>query len=191
MSNSRSHQLLEHLHRNTSISWIICSFSFKLWQSAKQSQVLNSLPRLCSERFFSTVFSAHFFCSALLHPRACAALCAYHSDQLRRTMHSIHPFVHSMLNICGFCCMPSQSQCSGSLLRVCLEASFGAQSRVVLVRRGCFQAPLSGCTILPIISCSSFGLFKEGKRTRVVINKHCLLIFLCKVTSERTHERTC
>ena len=80
-----------------------------------------------------------------------AAVSASHSDQLLRTLHSTHPFLHYMLIFCSFCCLPSQSQRSDSLLRLCLEALFGAQSRVVLPRRGCFQALLSGCTILPII----------------------------------------
>ena len=65
-----------------------------------------------------------------------------------------------MLIFCSFCCLPSQSQRSDSLLKLCLEALFGAQSRVALPRRGCFQALLSGCTILRIISCSSFARFK-------------------------------
>ena len=54
----------------------------------------------------------------------------------------------------------SCAQRSDSLLRLCLEALFGTQSRVALPRRGCFQALLSGCTILPIISCSSFAVSK-------------------------------
>ena len=65
-----------------------------------------------------------------------------------------------MLIFCSFCCLPSQSQRSDSLLKLCLEALFGAQSRVALPRRVCFQALLSGCTILPIISCSSFARSK-------------------------------
>ena len=125
-----------------------------------QSQVPDSLLRFCSQGGFFTVFPAHFFCSALCHPRACAAVSASHSDQLLRTPHSTHPFLHYMLIFCSFCCLPSQSQRSDSLLRLWLEALFGAQSRVVLPRRGCFQALLSGCTILPIISCSSFALSK-------------------------------
>ena len=65
-----------------------------------------------------------------------------------------------MLIFCSFCCLPSQSQRSDSLLGLCLEALFGAQRRVVLPCRGCFQALLSGCTVLPLISCSSFALSK-------------------------------
>ena len=123
-----------------------------------QSEVPDSLLRFCSQGGFFTVFPAHFFCSALCHPSACAAVSATHSDQLLRTLHSTHPFLHYMLIFCSFCCLPSQSQRSDSLLRLWLEALFGAQSRVVLPRRGCFQALLSGCTILPIISCSIFAL---------------------------------
>ena len=118
-------------------------------------------PRFCLEGAFFTVFSSHFFCSALCHPRACAAVSASHSDQLLRTLHSTHPFLHYMLIFCSFCCLPSQSQRSDSLLRLCLEALFGAQSRVVLPRRGCFQALLSGCTILPIISCFALSKYLQ------------------------------
>ena len=94
------------------------------------------------------------------HPRACAAVSASHSDQLLRNLHSTHPFLHYMLIFCSLCCLPSQSQRSDCLLKRCLEALFGAQSRVALPRRACFQPLLSGCTILPIISCSSFARFK-------------------------------
>ena len=125
-----------------------------------QSQVPEALLRFCSQRGFFTVFVAHFFCSALCHPRAGVAVSASHRDQLLRALHSTHPFLHHMLIFCSFCCPPSQSQHSRSLLKLCLDALFGAQSRVALPRRGCFQALLSGCTILPIISCSSFAHFK-------------------------------
>ena len=94
---------------------------------------------------FARFFFAHFFCSALCHPRACAAVSASHSDQLLRTLHSTLPLLHYMLIFCSFCsfgCLPSQSQHSDSLLKLCLEALFGAQSRVALPRRGCFQAQL-------------------------------------------------
>ena len=67
-------------------------------------------------------------------------------------------FVHQMLIFCGFRSLPSQSQVPDSLLRLCSEAFFGAQRRVVLPLRGGFQALLSGCTILPIISCSTVAL---------------------------------
>ena len=73
-----------------------------------------------------------------------------------------------MLIFCSFCCPPSQSNCSGSLLKLCLEASFGAQSRVALPRRVCFQALLSGCTDLLIISCSSFA---RSKYLQMAVNK--------------------
>ena len=139
-------------------SCIVCSFS-GAGSLPSQSQVPDSLLRFCSQGGFFTVFVAHFFCSALCHPRACAAVSASHSDQLLRTLHSTHPFLHYMLIFCSFCCLPSQSQHSDSLLKLCLEALFGAQSRVALPRRGCFQALLSRCTILPIISCSSFARF--------------------------------
>ena len=118
-----------------------------------QSQVPDSLLRFCSQGGFFTAFFAYFFCSALCQPRACAAVSVSHSDQLLRTLHSTPPFLHYMLIFCNVCCMPSQSQRSDSLLKLCLEALFGAQSRVALPRRGCFQALLIGCTILPIISC--------------------------------------
>ena len=116
--------------------------------------------------FRRRVIQPGFFCSFLLQCKVpptflyIAAVSASHSDQLLRTLHSTHPFLHYMLIFCSFCCLPSQSQRSDSLLRLCLEALFGAQSRVALPRRGCFQALLSGCTILAIISCSSFALSK-------------------------------
>ena len=112
----------------------------------------------------------HYFTEShytLCHPRACAAVSASHSDQLLRTLHSTLPFLHYMLIFCSFCCLPSQSQRSDSLLRLCLEPSFGAQSRVALPRRGCFPALLSGCTILPIISCSSFA---RSKYLHIAVN---------------------
>ena len=71
-----------------------------------------------------------------------------------------HQFVHQMLIFCDFRSLPSQSQVPDSLLSLCSEALFGAQRRVVLPLRGGFQALLSGCTILPIISCSSVALSK-------------------------------
>ena len=126
-----------------------------------QSQVPDSLFRFCSHGgFFTVSAAAHFFCGALCHPRACAAVSASHSDQLLRTVHSTHPFLHYMFIFCGFSSPPSQSQHSHSLVKLYLEALFGAQSRVALPRRGCFQSLLSGCTILPIISCSNFACFK-------------------------------
>ena len=69
-----------------------------------------------------------------------------------------HQFVHQMLIFCGFRSLPSQSQVPDSLLRLCSEALFGAQRQVVLPLRRGFQALLSGCTILPIISCSSVAV---------------------------------
>ena len=69
-------------------------------------------------------------------------------------------FVLQMLIFYGFRSLPRQTQVPNSLLKLCSEALFGAQRRVVLPRRGCFQALLSGCTILPIISCSSLALSK-------------------------------
>ena len=65
-----------------------------------------------------------------------------------------------MLILCGFRSLPSQSQVSDSLPRICSEALFGAQRRVVWPLRSVFQALLRGCTILPIISCSSVALSK-------------------------------
>ena len=147
-----------------------CMFIFWSFGSLpSQSQVPDSLLRLCSEVGFFTGFSAHFFCSALCHPCACAAVSASDSDsdQLLRTLQSTHPFLHYMLVFCSFCCLPSQSQRSDSLLRLCLEALVGAQRRVVVPRRGCFQALLSGCIILLIISCSSFAL---SKYLQMVVN---------------------
>ena len=47
------------------------------------------------------VFSARFFCSALCHPRACAAVSDSHSDQLLRTLHSTNPFLHYMPIFCS------------------------------------------------------------------------------------------
>ena len=133
----------------------------ELWQSAQSVLSSRFLAQiLFTGRFFHSFFFAHFFCSALCHPRACAAVSASHSDQLLRTLHSTHPFLHYMLIFCSLCCLPSQSQRSDCLLKLCLEALFGAQSRVALPHRACFQPLLSGCTILPIISCSSFARFK-------------------------------
>ena len=157
VSDSHSHQLLGHLHPNTSVPALYAHF-LELWQSAQS--IAGSLLRFCSQGGFFTVFFWHFFCSALCHPRACAAASASHSDQPLRTLHSTLSFLHYMLFFCSFCYLPSQSQHSNSLLKLCLEALFGAQSRVALPPRGCFQALLGGCTILPIISCSSFALFK-------------------------------
>ena len=160
VSNSHSHQLLGHLHPNTSVRALYAHF-LELWQSA-QSVLSSRFPAqiLFTGRFFHSFFFAHFFCSALCHPRACAAVSASHSDQLLRTLHSTHPFLHYMLIFCSLCCLPSQSQRSDCLLKLCLEALLGAQSRVALPHRACFQPLLSGCTILPIISCSSFARFK-------------------------------
>ena len=126
-----------------------------------QSQVPDALLRFCSQGGFFTVFVAHFLCSALCHPPPCAAVFASHIDQFLTTLHSSHPFLHCMLNSCSICCLSRQSQRSDSLRRLCLEALFGAQSRLALPRRGCFQAILSGCTILPIISRLSFARFKH------------------------------
>ena len=160
VSNSHSHQLLGHLHPNTSVRALYAHF-LELWQSAQSVLSSRFLAQiLFTGRFFHSFFFAHFFCSALCHPRACAAVCASHSDQLLRTLHSTHPFLHYMLIFCSLCCLPSQSQRSDCLLKLCLEALFGAQSRVALPHRACFQPLLSGCTILPIISCSSFARFK-------------------------------
>ena len=160
VSNSHSHQLLGHLHPNTSVPALYAHF-LELWQSAQSVPSSRFLAQiLFTGRFFHSFFFAHFFCSALCHPRACAAVSASHSDQLLRTLHSTLPFLHYMLIFCSLCCLPSQSQRSDSLLKLCLEALFGAQSRVALPRRACFQPLLSGCTILPIISCSSFARFK-------------------------------
>ena len=127
---------------------------------SSQSAVPDSLLRFCLQGGFFTVFFAHFFCSALCYPRACAAVSANHSDQLLRNLHSTHPFLHYMLIFCSLCCLPSQSQRSDCLLKLCLEALFDAQSRVALPRRACFQPLLSGCKILPMILCSSFACFK-------------------------------
>ena len=60
-----------------------------------QSQVPDSLLRICSQGGFFTVFPAHFFCSALCHPHACAAVSASHSDQLLRTLHSTVPALYA------------------------------------------------------------------------------------------------
>ena len=114
--------------------------------------------RLCPE--------AGFFCSFLLQciaPPTCLCIAAVsdsHSDQLLRTLHpnTSVPALYALF--CSFCSLPSQCQVQDSLLRLCSEALFGAQRRVVLPLRGCFQAVLSGCTMLPIISCSSFALSK-------------------------------
>ena len=142
-----AHQLLGHLHPNTSVPALYAHF-LELWQSAQ------SLPRsrflaqtLFRGRFFHD-FSAHFFCSALCHPRACAVVSASQSDQLLRTLHSTHPFLHYML-IFAFAVCPVSPNTQIPCSDVCLEALFGAQRRVVLPRSGCFQALLSGCTICP------------------------------------------
>ena len=150
VSDSHSHQLLGHLHPNTSVPALYAHF-LELWQSCSD---------FVHREAFSQFFFVHSFCSALCHPRARAAVSASHSDQLLRTLHSTLPFLHYMLIFCSLCCLPSQSQRSDSLLKLCLEALFGAQSQVALPRRGCFQPLLSGCTILPMMSCSSFARFK-------------------------------
>ena len=138
-----------------------CMLIFRSFGSLPiQSQVSNSLLKFCSQGGFFTIFVVHFFCSALCQPCASAAVSASNSDQPLRTLHSTHLLLHDMLIFCSPCCLPSQSQRSNSLLKLCLEALFGAQSRVALPRRGCFQALLSGCTILRIISCSSLARFK-------------------------------
>ena len=138
-----------------------CTLIFWSFDSqSNQSQVPNSLLGFRSACIFFTVFPAHFFCSALCHPRAGAAVSAGHSDQLLITLHSTHPFLHYMIIFCSVCYLPSLSQRSKSLLKLCLEALFGAQSRVVLPRRAFFQTLVSGWTILSIISCSSFALSK-------------------------------
>ena len=161
VSLRHSHQLLGHLPPNTSIPVLYAHF-LELWQSAQSVPSSRFLAQiLFTGRFFRSFFlriSLAVHCAT--HVRACAAVSASHSDQLLRTLHSTLPFLHDMLIFCSLCCLPSQSQRSDSLLKLCLEALFGAQSRVALPRRGCFQPLLSGCTILPIISCSSFARFK-------------------------------
>ena len=92
-------------------------------------------------RFFLLISSA-------MQPPTFLCIAAVSDSHGHQLLGNLHP------------CLPSQSQRSDSLLRLCLEALFSAQTRVVLPRRGCFQALLSWCTILPIISCSSFALSK-------------------------------
>ena len=55
-----------------------------------------------------------------------------------------HELVHQMLIFCSFRNLPSQSQVRTSLLRLCSEALFGAQKRVVLPLKTGFQALLEG-----------------------------------------------
>ena len=133
----------------------------------------------------SRVVSAHFFWSALCHPAAPALL--QHSTAIvinfwelcnadyvwsvhGRRMTVIPTVCLSTHFFCTAKCHPPSCtllQCptaivinSWDMLKLCLEALFGAQSRVALPHRACFQPLLSGCTILPIISCSSFARFK-------------------------------
>ena len=108
----------------------------------------------------TTVFSAQFFCNAWCHQRAWAALSASHSDQLLRTGHSTHPYLHYAQIFFCFCCLLSQSERSESFLKLSAEALFGAQRQLVSSGRGCFQAPLSRCIVWGIMACSSFGVSK-------------------------------
>ena len=108
-----------------------------------------------------------------------------------------HQFVHQMLIFCGFCSLPSQSQVPDSLLRPSLEALFGAQRRVVLPLRGGFQALLSGCTILPIISCSSVALSKclqmvgQHRPTRVHTGRDAASVFAWVMSKNPWHSSPC
>ena len=121
VSLRHSHQLLGHLHPNTSVPALYAHF-LELWQSAQSVPSSRFLAQiLFTGRFFRSFFFAHFFCSALCHPRACAAVSASHSDQLLRTLHSTLPFLHYMLIFCSLCCLPSQSQRSDSLLKLLLH----------------------------------------------------------------------
>ena len=108
-----------------------------------------------------------------------------------------HQFVHQMLISCGFRSLPSQSQVPDSLLRLCSEALFGAQRRVVLPLRGGFQALLSGCTILPIISCSSVALSKclqmvgQHRPTRVHTRRDAGSVFVWVMSKNPWHSSPC
>ena len=108
-----------------------------------------------------------------------------------------HQFVHQMLIFCGFRSLPSQSQVPDSLLRLCSEALFGAQRRVVLLLRGGFQVLLSGCTILPIISCSSVALSKcfqmvgQHRPTRVHTGRDAGSVFVWVMSKNPWHSSPC
>ena len=108
-----------------------------------------------------------------------------------------HRFVHQMLIFCGFRGLSSQSQVPHSLLRLCLEALFGAQRRVVLPLRGGFQALLGRCTILPIISCSSVAVSKclqmvgQHRPTRVHTGRDAGSIFVWVISKNPWHPSPC
>ena len=102
-----------------------------------------------------------------------------------------------MLIFCGFRSLPSQSQVPDSLLRLCSQALFCAQRRVVLPLRGGFQALLSGCTILPIISCSSVALSKclqmvgQHRPTRVHTGRDAGSVFVWVMSKNPRHSSPC
>ena len=106
-------------------------------------------------------------------------------------------FVHQMLIFCGFRSLPSQSQVLDSLLRLCSEALFHAKRRVVLPLRGGFQALLSRCTILPIISCSSVALSKclhmvgQHRPTRVHTGRDADSVFVWVMSKKPWHSSPC
>ena len=133
----------------------------------------------------------------MCHQRACAAVSDGHSDQLLTPCMPTHQFVHQMLIFCGFRSVPSQSQVPNSLLKLCSGALFGAQRRVVLPLRGGFQALLSRCTILPIISCSSVALSKcpqmkgQHRPSRVHTGRDAGSVFVSVMSKNPWHSSPC
>ena len=106
-------------------------------------------------------------------------------------------FVHQMLILCGFCSLSSQSQVPNSLLKLCSEALFGAQRRVVLPLRSGFQRVLSRCSVLPIISCTSVALSKnlqmvgQHRPTRVHTGRHARSVFVWIMSQNPWHSSHC
>ena len=98
---------------------------------------------------------------------------------------------------CGFRSLPSQSQVPDCLLRLCSEALFGAQRRLVLPLRRGFQALLSRCTILPMISCSSVALSKclqmvsQHRPTRVHTGRDARSVFVWVMSKNPWHSSPC
>ena len=106
-------------------------------------------------------------------------------------------FVHQMLIFCGFRSLRSPSQVLDSLLKLCSEASFGAQRQKVLPLRGGFETLLSGCTILRIISCSSVALsecllmVRQHKSTRVHKGRDTGSVFVWVMSKNPWHSSPC
>ena len=170
-------------------SCILCSFSaaFAIWP------VRPKFPIPCADFIRRPAFFAHFFCNALCHPRACAAVSHSHSDQVVRTLHP---------NTC-VSTLCANFLYAFAISRLFPSSRFLAQTLLTntirCTKTGCsplgdyFQALLSGCTILPMISCSSFALSKclqvvgQHRRTRVHTGRDASSVFVWVMSENRRH----